>query len=796
MDHLPLPDNVDDHLIVPYLEGIPYDNQGFLGYDIRAGWDVQRLRQGKILDARQDWDDYHRVALGSHADARYLADGNPFETMIGSFIQNWFIYGIFQVVLKRPIHREEAVLERSDLNGVHFKCLTTKALFQEFTSRAHELAATYKDWMATVSDCLKRCAWILEDLDTWIDDMDEILVPGPTYLALASLVQTMDEYNALWFGVENYPLTAHMSRARWLEQHVTSDLEWCPARKSRIHADVGISGLYYASIIPKTGREADHTACTGSMCLAYNVSDNAAYLQCHQNAFCRCDVPGCLHDDPKSCPCRMSCIENIGNIGERIRHVVLEGGVPLISTDRSNGSVSLKITPFKAGLNYVAISHVWSDGMGNPLQNMILSCQAEYLQQCTCEVLGLLQEGEAAHFWLDTLCVPLTPDSARWAAIEGMHRIYSNATTVLVLAEELMTCALPSSIDEIVMRIVQCKWMTRLWTMQEGILARNLMFQFRGKAIPYSYLMKWHNQSLKRIPQVSHRPAHKGYDTISSRLSFESNPNNTPADRLRSFWWSMRHRTTSRLSDQAICAGILCGLDLSRILAAPSDQKMAVLWQEFKQVPLSMLWLTGPRMQTDSMRWAPSTLLDPHTWAVPPKNTTSVARVSEEGGLYFSGVEALALPGLKRPTSNDRFVAIQVPPEMGTYHILIVQDPGNPQWDELEAHWSNVALLWDKEAQPIIEFFPGVLVSVVTEERDYASLISDTDFGGREERPIHANWLTQVTILSQGENWREMVANFPAAGSETDNSVSDMLDPASYSAETLVIPATRHWCIS
>lgn len=47
MDFLPLPDGFSEHELVPELPGVPYDNQGFRGYDIRQGWNVKLLREMK-----------------------------------------------------------------------------------------------------------------------------------------------------------------------------------------------------------------------------------------------------------------------------------------------------------------------------------------------------------------------------------------------------------------------------------------------------------------------------------------------------------------------------------------------------------------------------------------------------------------------------------------------------------------------------------------------------------------------------------------------------------------------------
>lgn len=75
-------------------------------------------------------------------------------------------------------------------------------------------------------------------------------------------------------------------------------------------------------------------------------------------------------------------------------------------------------------------------------------------------------EPESTPFWLDTLCVPLEPES-RKIAISGMKRVYEFADKVLVLDSTLIDAPFDMGIDEITMRVATCTWTTRLWTLQE-----------------------------------------------------------------------------------------------------------------------------------------------------------------------------------------------------------------------------------------------------------------------------------------------------------------------------------------
>ena len=65
MDYLPLPDGLNDHMLVPGLPGISYDNLGFCDY-VCQGWDIKLLREGNIRGARREWNEYSQATLAEY----------------------------------------------------------------------------------------------------------------------------------------------------------------------------------------------------------------------------------------------------------------------------------------------------------------------------------------------------------------------------------------------------------------------------------------------------------------------------------------------------------------------------------------------------------------------------------------------------------------------------------------------------------------------------------------------------------------------------------------------------------
>ena len=280
------------------------------------------------------------------------------------------------------------------------------------------------------------------------------------------------------------------------------------------------------------------------------------------------------------------------------------------------------------------------------------------------------------------------------------------------------------------MRIFRNKWMTRLWTLQEGALAARLAFQFADYAVEYEYVDGLMLAAVVDVDDVARLVGNRANHSLSgiACIKCPSTIGITQVhkryDTYPSLWSALRHRSTSRPSDEAICAAILLGVDLELILDAPNEKKMEAFWTNQNEVPTGVLWVNGSRMDVDTLRWAPKSLLDPRTWALSfPKGDAWARRTS--AGLIFHGIEAVALTGCTFPDSSKAVVEFIDPSSQVTYYISKSDNVGNASWADLEALWTDIALLWRE--QPTSEIFTaGTLVSC------------DSTSSGVK----HARWLT------------------------------------------------------
>ncbi|KAI0670230.1 hypothetical protein C8Q78DRAFT_1035166 [Trametes maxima] len=192
----------------------------------------------------------------------------------------------------------------------------------------------------------------------------------------------------------------------------------------------------------------EHKDCNESACTLYTIADTDTYVARHVHPACACEYVKPSPDD--------------------VVRLLSQGVVPVMAYDGS----ALRVIPSN-DTPYVAISHVWADGMGSTTEQGLPTCVVERIAALVKTLLP-----DPCAFWLDSLCVPSTK-SVRKRAIKLMARTYEEASRVLVIDVGIrMQCSLHQSWEENLFRIAMSAWMRRVWTLQEGLLARELWFEF------------------------------------------------------------------------------------------------------------------------------------------------------------------------------------------------------------------------------------------------------------------------------------------------------------------------------
>jgi Heterokaryon incompatibility protein (HET) len=253
-----------------------------------------------------------------------------------------------------------------------------------------------------------------------------------------------------------------------------------------------------------------------------------------------------------------------------------------------------------SGKSYIAISHVWSQGLGNPSSNSLPGCQLRHLFQLIREI-----STSEVHLWIDTISVPVTKEHKK-IALKTLGQVYRQAHHVLVIDRHLLQVGTDSFERQI--QLQSSEWIGRLWTFQEGRLAQNLFVQFKDGAIPASELL----QMPLEIGEDGMRAMFCDFywdraGPLSCILTHETDR----TSRFLNLAPALAFRSVTDPNDEPICIATLLELDFDRFQSEPS---MVDIYQSLTELPRDILFLRGPHLHVPGFRWAPSTFMTGVYW--------------------------------------------------------------------------------------------------------------------------------------------------------------------------------------
>lgn len=708
MEHLESPsDPVYELLKVPCLSSEAYDGGQFLTYPSRRGWNDRRLFIGDFMEH------------------------DPATT--ATFLQDWLYFGVLVEVLGEDATKS-AFTDTGFVSTVHLEELIYKRLWH-IRELIRQNDKRYRSMIRRAELCLRHVSYycclasadehatihwpLTEELDLSIRLLGQRL-NGAYIAGLASIGSAEGSIisgSILW--QLRWPASVLLSN-RLVEQG------WCSSDVTRIIEEFSPSSIYYISLLRHPATSKDHKGCTSRKCFAFQV-DASTYQTKHVTDDCTCAFIG----------------PDIGKIVDTIK----AGKIPLLSIETKQDGLQISVEaqiPEKsqwpeqnysirsirllgASKDYVAISHVWADGLGNPKHNELPMCQLKRLKNILDElrdqngVLELLNMGKmdallrkarntSLRFWLDTLCVPVDTNltDIRREAIQKMKDVYNESRQVIVLDEDLQDVSL-SKIDstEMFMRISLSGWMRRLWTLHEGVLGGKLYVKFNDNIIDVQKMYT------AEVELSHHRTLTKEQDLTRSLVVVKGNPRCDSSEfvwRMRSMrahlfppndrkaigfiqyntvseerttamrrmhgimtaFDAARFRTTSRAEDVYICMGNLLGWASSDIGAVAPEGRLRKMLEEQSTLPQGIVFVPGPRNHELGWRWAVTTFDNDHHTAM------KVNIQDDDPGVRSAEGFTVIYPGLILPNeasdmilSKEIIIADLVNQQKRWWHVIV-----------------------------------------------------------------------------------------------------------------------------
>ena len=398
MDHLPIPKNPAGPLLqIPYICDRHYQGGPFLTYPKRRSVPESVFWDGPSSDLSRD--------------------------RIERFMQEWMVFGLLhEMYAEFSISDDDFIRSNEDgirvLDTSQLNDLARRWIQKHPTQVRREHGLRLKACLEKVFVCIK-----------WAQSEDRFggIDPRATWsiYAIAARVENVVGFET---GVsrdwaQEFPL-------RYLDIVALENLkDVCSTEIFQMRAKLTqIAAIYYVSLLSgRISHPNDPQTCGKFSCTKQNVAKGDYQTRHADGCDGTCDYVA---------------------VGQELIHAILQrGAIPGISVSRreADGGLTLQVVECTDSVGYVAISHVWSDGMGNETSNALPQCQLE-------RVFQHLANLRAAHetpmvFWMDTLCCPIPPDKGRDLAISYMQRTYENASAGLVLDSSLEAASMQEADD-------------------------------------------------------------------------------------------------------------------------------------------------------------------------------------------------------------------------------------------------------------------------------------------------------------------------------------------------------------
>ncbi|KAI9699925.1 MAG: hypothetical protein M1820_006987 [Bogoriella megaspora] len=591
MEHL-VPSGINVPILVLNICDQDYDHGTFTEFPTRQGWDFKIWIEHNTFQDAVDLGEWLRTS-GKSADS------------LPPFLQLWLVFGLLETATGIEINPKDftrigesgrPVLTTAGLEGYLQSWDKaedgTKISDNMRGHRLSELARNLKAAQAVIEALFRIIVY-----GSGKDSRPLLEVHFCASLVLRSIAVSSERV------LGRHPAIFKMGHGRMplIEQEMAKG-GWCPYMAARISTSMFNDTEAFAFALGTVRTQQDHTQCTYSYCAANQV--HQSYVAQHASPTCGCD----LIEPP---------LDSIYDIlrSKQIPMLMYGPGTP----GGSERCLSVMAHDLSSQCcKYIAISHLWADGLGNPSANTIPLCQLERICRGVEDASNFLDSHTFSDrpfgFWLDTLCIPVDPkfSSLRDFSIQMMHEIYKNAAGVLVLDNDLILLPSNASFAEIVTRTVMSGWNTRLWTYQEATLSSALFVLGRETTFYLNDMVN--NLASKDIwpDPLAHSLNITAAATLKTFLPQSSTQLTTKSDvGMQDVLMAIGKRITSRRNDETICIATTLGLDPCPLLRVAPADRMIVLLKMFPCVPVNVLFSSGTRMTQKGFRWAPTSFLRP-----------------------------------------------------------------------------------------------------------------------------------------------------------------------------------------
>lgn len=676
MDHLPYPPNAHwPPITIPcFLDAATsrYDGHGFIDFSSRTGWQTERSQ----------W--FHCPSHQAAARAQSWLWLGLIQEVFGASVQESLFVTRDQrgvavlntqqqppVLLRQWSGKTRWRLLRGFVNvmltlvamiaSIGFLSLVNESKYENLLSISPKLAVKAIAAMRhTEKEMLK-----LEAYHSQSEDVDL------TCLAIRALLWSLR--NAA-MNTNGYAMTRdciELSTGSYILK-VLLERGYCPHGLSNLSKDCSVATLHYLSAL--TSDVQTHKDCTRARCAAYIVSNESQYVTRHMRDTCSCEF---VQIDE----------------AEMIQ-IIEDGKIPIIDGYLNGDTVTLSVRPASLNIPYIAISHSWSGGLGNPRENALPMCQLKSLLEQLQTIgsrpghdtwlaflVNAVTRGRSAKstnakqfsqvFWIDTLCIPTwskATESVRTHVVTRMDQIYADAQHVIVLDPTLRALPDDATPELFLVSVASSSWMTRCWTYLEGRLAQSLQVAINGEirdifdpcfAVASEVTQwSWNMRVWDDKVQIKREIAAEIYKIIPLKDTTVDS-SGSGLEHFVQCWNELGRRTTSRPADRLIILALMLDLSVFEMQQLPTIAlKLQAILRTQPQLPLMFLFDVPESAQearpVRRNEWVPQSISSPTAATYGRLRRAINSRTAEHGFLLEFEQDQVKVIKFRRPVAHSQ----------------------------------------------------------------------------------------------------------------------------------------------
>ncbi|KAL8804714.1 MAG: hypothetical protein Q9182_002406 [Xanthomendoza sp. 2 TL-2023] len=580
-------------------------------------------------------------------------------------VQRWLYFEVLaQVFGHLPDYRWEDFV-KADRSGIEYITTThlPKYLQRWSVSESNSKASERKSRLIRIQQVLDKARLLVSQYCTDPNSGGDIIqwkVNPILSLSLMILGETLTRalgliQRRLGFRIEGWCSHDAPSQGWGYSKLMLEKLEddgWCAKAIHMLQALLrgnSIGLMYLFTLRSSSAKGRGHHNCTATVCdvmdkgNALGRSGPAPYHYCHSTTSDFCSEPGnygAQVQKPPNCDTDGDTRRSID--GRDLADIINRGNIPLLSYRRVQRE--LKVVEMSQSFNksYAIFSHVWTDGFGSlGSQNETSLCVLDMFSKML-EKVAVQRSGNKTAvtelFWIDTLTIPVEERYAkeRREAIKQMHHIYTHAQYTIVLDLSLMRTTVGRGYSSPAMKITMCRWMTRLWTLQEAALSKNLFFCFSDRIFPMTQLEDMFPEEDSELHSCVPSLARTYYagilGEVRPKIHEEIRKNErwtAQPDFLALVWKAAQWRSTAHPIHETLALATLLNHD-TELFVSPAiskegtpeyqqecDDRMIKLLTRFAamspcRIHPGMIFLPGPKLSDKGYRWAPRSWLSSH----------------------------------------------------------------------------------------------------------------------------------------------------------------------------------------